>query len=175
VVFYREDESRRHGNFHVASYECILQEPSWRRRLAKVHTSADEHYSAEILVVSSLIPRTARTRSFEHLLPSNDTRYTCNPVSTRGWAGCRAGLWLSSSHPLRSGRYDCTEIDLKLGDLLIEAKLTEHDFQAAPIRLIERYSGLDEVFDIEALEVVHGTVHSYQLIRGIPLPASIQM
>jgi hypothetical protein len=64
---------------------------------------------------------------------------------------------------------------LKLGDLLIEAKLTEHDFQAAPIRLIERYSGLDEVFDIEALEVVHGTVHSYQLIRGIPLPASIQM
>ncbi len=56
---------------------------------------------------------------------------------------------------------------MKLGNLLIEAKLTEYDFQSAPLRLVERYSGLEEVFDREALEVVGGTVQSYQLIRGV--------
>ena len=42
--------------------------------------------------------------------------------------------------PLHSGKVDRTEIDLKLGDLLVEAKLTENDFQIAPLRLIERHS-----------------------------------
>ena len=51
--------------------------------------------------------------------------------------------------------------------MLIEAKLTEYDFQSAPIRLVERYSGFEEVFDIEALKVVGGIVQSYQLIRGV--------
>ena len=36
--------------------------------------------------------------------------------------------------PLRNGRTDRTEIDMKLGDLLVEAKLTETDFQTAPAR-----------------------------------------
>ena len=54
--------------------------------------------------------------------------------------------------PLRSGRRDGTEVDLKLGNLLIEAKLTEYDFQSAPLRLIDRYSRLEEVFDRESLE-----------------------
>jgi hypothetical protein len=56
---------------------------------------------------------------------------------------------------------------MKVGNLLIEAKLTEYDFQSAPLRLIERYSGLEEVFDRDSLEIVGGTVQSYQLIRGI--------
>jgi hypothetical protein len=34
--------------------------------------------------------------------------------------------------PLRNGRTDRTEIDLKLGELMVEAKLTETDFQTAP-------------------------------------------
>jgi hypothetical protein len=34
--------------------------------------------------------------------------------------------------PLRSGRTDRTEIDMKLGTLMVEAKLTETDFQTAP-------------------------------------------
>ena len=67
---------------------------------------------------------------------------------------------------LRSGHYDSTEIDLKLDSLLIEAKLTEYDFQTAPLRLIERYRDLEEVFDPDELDICDGRVSSYQLIRG---------
>jgi hypothetical protein len=34
--------------------------------------------------------------------------------------------------PLANGRFDRTEVNLRVGDLLIEAKLTESDFQSAP-------------------------------------------
>ena len=49
--------------------------------------------------------------------------------------------------PLRSGRTDRTEIDMKLGDLMVEAKLTETDFQTASVGMIERYRDFEEVFD----------------------------
>jgi hypothetical protein len=68
--------------------------------------------------------------------------------------------------PLLSGRTDRTEIDMKIGDLLVEAKLTETDFQTAPARMIERYRDLTEVFDLEELTLSHDAVPGYQLIRG---------
>ena len=39
-------------------------------------------------------------------------------------------------------------MDLKLGDLLIEAKLTEADFQTARCDLVHRYRDLDSVFEV---------------------------
>jgi hypothetical protein len=46
---------------------------------------------------------------------------------------------------------DRTEIDLQLGNLFLEAKLTESNFQTASPRLIERYRDLETIFDIERL------------------------
>jgi hypothetical protein len=69
--------------------------------------------------------------------------------------------------PLRSGRTDRTEIDMKLGDLLVEAKLTETDFQTASAVLIERYRDIDEVFDTQDLPRSAAVFTSYQLIRGV--------
>jgi hypothetical protein len=46
---------------------------------------------------------------------------------------------------------DRTEIDLQLGTLFLEAKLTESNFQTAAPRLIERYRDLEAVFDITRL------------------------
>jgi hypothetical protein len=56
---------------------------------------------------------------------------------------------------------------MRVGDLLVEAKLTEVDFQFAPMRLVERYRAVDEVFDREMLEVTRRGVRSYQLVRGV--------
>ncbi len=42
---------------------------------------------------------------------------------------------------------DRTEIDLQLGDLFVEAKLTESNFQTAAPRLTERYRDLETIFD----------------------------
>jgi hypothetical protein len=69
--------------------------------------------------------------------------------------------------PLRNGRTDRTEIDMKLGVLLIEAKLTEADFQKAPARMIERYRDIDEVFMFRELRKSGDVVFGYQLIRGV--------
>ena len=69
--------------------------------------------------------------------------------------------------PLRSGRTDRTEIDMKLGDLMVEAKLTETDFQTAPARMIERYRDVEDVFDTGDLIMSGDTVRGYQLIRGV--------
>jgi hypothetical protein len=68
--------------------------------------------------------------------------------------------------PLRSEKTDRTEIDMKLGNLMIEAKLTETDFQTAPTKMIKRYRDLDEVFDPEEL-MMSDVVPNYQLIRGV--------
>jgi hypothetical protein len=56
---------------------------------------------------------------------------------------------------------------MKLGGLLVEAKLTEGDFQRAPTRLLERYRDVDEVFDASELPVCDGVVRGWQLIRGV--------
>ena len=168
VVLYREDERRRHGNFHSASYRRIRQQSLWNRRLAKVHTSARR----------TLLSRDSGRRELDSSNSSDALLMNvfCHPETldtpaVQGLLGIGAGTEPVFGHrpgvPLRNGRRDSTEIDMKVGNLLIEAKLTEYDFQSAPLRLVERYSGLEEVFDIEALEVVGGTVQSYQLIRGV--------
>ena len=69
--------------------------------------------------------------------------------------------------PLANHRTDRTEIDMRLGNLLIEAKLTEADFQHAPERLLSRHCNLNEVFDTERLPIRNNVVHLWQLIRGV--------
>ena len=49
--------------------------------------------------------------------------------------------------PFREGKSDRTEVDMKLGDLMVEAKLTETDFRAAEVRKVERYRDFEEFFD----------------------------
>lgn len=55
--------------------------------------------------------------------------------------------------PSSSGkeRFDRTEVDMKLGNLLVEAKLTESDFQMAPLERVKTYRDLEEVFDVTVL------------------------
>ena len=53
--------------------------------------------------------------------------------------------------PLANGRFDRTEVDMRLGSLLVEAKLTEGDFQTREARIVEAYRDFDEVFDRELL------------------------
>jgi hypothetical protein len=67
---------------------------------------------------------------------------------------------------------DRTEIDLQLGSLLIEAKLTESNFQTASLRLIERYRDLETVFEVDRLPrrstlTGAGPIQGYQLIRNV--------
>ena len=69
--------------------------------------------------------------------------------------------------PLINGKFDRTEVDMRLGDLLIEAKLTESDFQKAPQTVVRAYRDFSEVFGEEDLPQTGRDFLSYQLIRNV--------
>ena len=66
-----------------------------------------------------------------------------------------------------NSRFDRTEIDMSLGPLLVEAKLTEGGFQRAPLQRLMQYEGLDEAFCVDELPRDRNMIDSYQLIRGV--------
>jgi hypothetical protein len=166
-VIFGRGENHRHGNFYPASYRNICANPEWARRLAKVHTGSrraspragwpwrelDCANSSDALLMNIFCcRRRVANRALSSMLGV--------PSGLMPQFGFRPNI------PLRDGRTDRTEIDMKLGDLLVEAKLTEADFQTAPAKMIERYRDLDEVFDREEL-MMSDVVRSYQLIRGV--------
>ncbi len=167
AVFYREDEQGYHGNFYPAAYSRIKVNPGWQKRLQKVHTTArkvllshdtgrcelDSSNSSDALLMNIFCHPQLSQRRLHALLGVDNQE---NPIF-----GYRPHV------PLKNGRSDSTEIDLRLGNLLIEAKLTEYDFQTAPWHLVERYRDLEEVFDVEELPRSGDSLLSYQLVRGV--------
>lgn len=69
--------------------------------------------------------------------------------------------------PLADHAEDATEIDMRVGSNLFEAKLTEKDFTARPKEHVHRYRDLVEVFDVASLPVAKGQFTGYQLIRNV--------
>lgn len=168
TVLYREDDRGKHGNFHPASYRQIQKNPEWRARLQKTHTTAKK-----ILVSHESRCELDSCNSSDALLMN----IFCHPQNLtlnsklHALLGLDAGKHLAFGYkpriPLENGRYDRTEIDLRIGNLLIEAKLTEHDFQTARSVLVERYRDLEEIFDIHELPRSGDLWLSYQLLRGV--------
>jgi hypothetical protein len=103
----------------------------------------------------------------EYLLLPAHTEQPCLEFNVGGLFRASAAVWIQAGNPLRNGKADRTEIDMKLGDLMVEAKLTETDFQTAPARMIERYRDLAEVLDVGELMMPGDVVCGYQLIRCV--------
>jgi hypothetical protein len=166
-VIFGCNENHLHGNFYPASYRNICANPEWARRLAKVHTGSrraspragwrwkelDCANSSDALLMNVFCSRRRVAN-----------RALCSMLGVP--SGLMPQFGFRPQIPLLNGRTDRTEIDMKLGDLLVEAKLTETDFQTAPAKMIERYRDLDEVFDLREL-VITAVIRNYQLIRGV--------
>jgi hypothetical protein len=157
-----------HGNFVPQSYRAILKNPAWRRRLQKPHTSAyealpreginwrelDSSTSSDALLMNVFCyPGILDSKPLENLLGVEET--------TVPEFGVKARV------PLADGRLDRTEIDMRLGDLLVEAKLTETNFQQKSKSVVEGYRDFDEVFDATFLPQTEAVYLSYQLIRNV--------
>jgi hypothetical protein len=69
--------------------------------------------------------------------------------------------------PLVSGAVERTEVDMKFGDVLFEAKLTEGDFQTQEARIVDQYRDLKEVFECRKLPRRRKHYVSYQLLRNV--------
>jgi hypothetical protein len=166
-IIYAESETGEHGNFLPAAYKRILQHPAWKARLTKAYTG------------SRFLPRkTDRTRGELECANSSDAllmNIFCYPGVPRRQATCsllgippgiHPEFGVRLGIPLQNGAQDRSEMDLKLGDLFLEAKLTEGDFQIARCDLVRRYRDLDSVFEVDRLPMRKEKYRSYQLIRG---------
>jgi hypothetical protein len=168
ICYLGSAEMALHGNFLPQSYRAILKNENWSRRLAKPHTSAyralpregfdwkelDSCNSSDALLMNIFCyPALLKARAVCDLLGID--------VDTAPEFGFRARV------SLLNGRFDRTEVDMKLADLLVEAKLTEADFQSKPARVVESYRDFFEIFDASALPRREDSYLNYQLIRNV--------
>jgi len=54
---------------------------------------------------------------------------------------------VSGNVPLQNGKPDTTELDMRVGNIVCEAKLTESDFTSQRATVVEAYRDLHAVFD----------------------------
>ena len=176
---FQESEGQ-HGNFLAAAYRAIRDDSDWSLRLAKAYSAGkriprswerqrrelDCGNSSDALLMNIFcypgvleLPRVCALLGIDHGIHPH--------------FGFKPGTPLI--HP-RTGRtgVDRTEIDMCLGSLLVEAKLTETGFQTAPIAHVQRYVHFDDLFDADELEIENGIVQSYQLIRGVLAAHSLE-
>jgi len=169
VTVYQPHPTRRqHGNFFDESYAAMLAIPGWRKRLEKVHTSGrsslPESQRAWKELDSSMSSDALVMNIFCCPYVSDDPRVLsmlgvqAAELPQFGW---RARV------PLTKGLFDRTEVDMKLGDMLFEAKLTESDFQSADASVLHRYRHFKDVFEITELPKESGKWASYQLVRNV--------
>jgi hypothetical protein len=169
VVVYQQSEcGRRHGNFIAASYRGILRRPEWKKRLQKVHSQGRRSLPAK----DGLWCELDSSLSSDALLMN----IFCYPGVTRRMEVCRIlgiepgsvpAFGFMPRVPLLSEAIERTEIDMKLGNMLFEAKLTEGDFQIQRAELVEQYRDLREVFEPRQLPSTKRKYVSYQLIRNV--------
>ena len=151
VIVYAPEEGR-HGNFFGPAYAAIDARPEWMRRFDKVHAQA----------ARSLPKAERRWRELDSSMSSDALLMNvfCAPGVVES-AAVRNALGIEGDTapvfgwkarvPLSNGRFDRTEVDMQLGTLLVEAKLTEGDFQTREPALVEAYRDFDTVFERDLL------------------------
>jgi hypothetical protein len=144
-----------HGNFFHAAYEAITARPDWAKRLNKVHTGGrglpklldepgrkwkelDSCMSSDALLMNVFCMPEVMERAEVTKMLGIDTKEP--PIF--GW---------KARVPLKNGLMDRTEVDMRWGSLLVEAKLTEGDFQVRAAPIVEAYIDFETVFDRELL------------------------
>ena len=155
VIVY-EPENGLHGNFFDPAYTAIAERPDWMRRFDKVHAQAarslpkpqldtarrwrelDSSMSSDALLMNIFCtPDIDESGEVRDALAVEDP---AEPVF--GW---------KARVPLTNGRFDRTEVDMRFGSLLVEAKLTEVGFQTRAAAIVEGYRDFDTVFDRDRL------------------------
>ncbi len=168
VVYGPETDGTRHGNFYNSSYAAILKRPDWACRLKKTHSQGQ-----------SALPRADRLwRELDSCMSSDALLmnvFCCPRICSSRAVTCMLGteppdtpiFGYKARMPLLGGKTDRTEVDMKLGSLLVEAKLTESDFQSKSSSVLEWYRDFRTVFEVCELPRSGDRYPSYQLIRNV--------
>ena len=167
ILFPADPANSRHGNFNDKSYKAILANALWAKRLEKPHPTP------------KALPR-GRRRDAKELDSSNSSdallmNCFCYPkAAERIFRDClrmtpsgSVEFGVGGKVPLHSGKPDRTELDMRFGNIVCEAKLTESDFTSRRAKVVEEYRDLHDVFDPSLLSPVEGKYENYQLIRNV--------
>ena len=167
ILFPGEPSTSRHGNFNDESYAAILANRSWADRLKKPHTrrralpedrrndarELDSSNSSDALLMNCFCYPEAAERIIRdclHMTPCGSVEF-----------GVRGNV------PGRNGKPDMTELDMRVGNIVCEAKLTESDFTSKSTKVVEAYRDLNDVFDPGQFRSGEGKYENYQLIRNV--------
>ena len=169
---FQQSESG-HGNFHPGSYRAIQANPKWAKRLAKAYTAGKwiprrhDRSRCELDCANSSDALLMNIFCYPQVLASPATcALLAIDRNTQPNFGFKPRTPVVNPRTHRAGT-DQTEIDMSLGPLLVEAKLTETGFQSAPLARAQRYRDFTEIFEERNLPFVEGTLHSWQLVRGV--------
>lgn len=168
TIYAPEADGKRHGNFLTSSYAEILKRPAWARRLGKIHTGARRSIPAADRKWRELDSCTSSDALLMNV-------FCCPGVCGNDRVASILGtektdvpeFGYKARAPLINGKADRTEVDMKLGGLFVEAKLTESNFQAKNHSAVEVYRDFSTVFEAKALPRVGDQYVSYQLIRNV--------
>jgi len=168
AVIYCEDAVGSHGNFLAASYRRICADEAWRKRLEKSYTAsarvprAGDRWRGELECASSSDALLMNLFCYPRVLCRQQV---CSLLGVE--AGLRPEFGVRARIAMRRGEVDRTELDMRVGSLMVEAKLTEGGFGTASRERLMRYAAVNEVFDVEELPWAGDVVQGYQLIRGV--------
>jgi len=146
-------------NFSSASSQAIEQREEWRDRLNKGHTQVpgalemqSSNSSDALLMNIFCYPKILKWKGVRDLLgvDENSPHFGVSPLVEKDGT-----------------RKESTEIDMEIGDLFVEAKLTEADFVSKDIAKVSKYTHLATYFHIEQLPSDGKKFTTYQIIRNL--------
>ena len=167
ILFPGEPTTSRHGNFNDESYAEILANASWAKRLKKPHPRRDalpkDRGASAMELDSSNSSDALLMNCFCYPGAAEPILRGCLRMTPSGPVEFGVG----GNVPQRNGKPDMTELDMRVGNIVCEAKLTESNFTSKRATVVEAYRDLDDVFDASLLPRVKGEYQSYQLIRNV--------
>lgn len=167
VIVY-EPRGNRHGNFLDQTYSAIQSNPDWRKRLDKIHAQARRSLPHAGYRWKELDSCTSSDALLMNVFCYPGILQKPRLLSLLGVEqGSMATFGFKARVPLASGHVDRTEVDLRLGSLLIEAKLTEADFQTKSVAMVRGYRDFASVFAAKEIPRIGDKFAGYQLIRNV--------
>ena len=148
-------EKGTHGNFFGPAYAAMIARAEWLRRFDKIHAQGRSLPRSTTEPGRRWRELDSSTSSDALLMNVFCTPGVADSVAVRRLLGiAEEGEMIfgwKARVPLAKGRFDRTEVDMRWGDLLVESKLTESDFQCREARLVEAYRDFDAIFDAALL------------------------
>ncbi|HXF49981.1 MAG TPA: hypothetical protein VNL73_11235 [Verrucomicrobiae bacterium] len=163
VVIFKEDlDNGLNGNFIEASYKTILNDENWKKRLQKPHPHFES--DSNIRELDSCTSSDALLMNIFCFPDVIEERLLGKLLGITGFQQPEFGY---EPGVMKNGSRDKTEIDMKIGKVIFESKLTENNFTDKEKHVVERYDNFHKVFNSADLFQDESNYKNYQLIRNV--------